>query len=188
MCAAKSFQLRNYCFISTIYHNAAVTVNSLAANEGTICRSQKDHACRYLGRLSGPPHWARKIFDSLLAHRCRDERGPNWTRCDSIHANTFSNQLIAQPACEGDDGTLCRCVVQKVWTADVRVDTSVVDNACSSLQVWKRIFGDVKDRMDVGVEGVNPLVTGRQLDIFLYLIGVTSSSHSGRSLIDSTII
>jgi hypothetical protein len=54
--------------------------------------------------------------------------------------------------------------------------------------VWKRIFGDVKDRMDVGVEGVNPLVTGRQLDIFLYLIGVTSSSHSGRSLIDSTII
>lgn len=83
--------------------------------------------------------------------------------------------LVAETTGEGDDGTLCRCVVEKIWTADVGVDGGVVDDRGSFSHVWEDVFGEVEEWMDVGVEGLFPLLPGFAL--------VPARSHGNDNLL-----
>lgn len=68
--------------------------------------------------------------------------------------------LVAETSGERDDGTLCRCVVEKIWTTNIGIDGCVVDDCGTLGHVWEDVLGEVKERMDVGVKGLFPLLPG----------------------------
>lgn len=144
----------------TIDDAASVAVDGLTAQSAGVLTGQEDNTGRNLRWLTWPSLWCRELLLCLLAHCSRDEWRPNWTWCHGIHANTPVYVLVAETTGERDDGTLCRCVVEKIWTADVGIDGGVVDDCGAFGHVWEDVFGEVEEGMDVGVEGLFPLFPG----------------------------
>ena len=83
-----------------------------------------------------------------------------WT--DGVDTNTFAELLVGETASEGDDSALCGGVVEEVWTADIGVYGSVIDDTVAAVEVGKSVFGEVEIRVDVGVEGTEPLISVRK--------------------------
>lgn len=67
--------------------------------------------------------------------------------------------LVGEAAGEGYDGALGRGVVKEIGAADVGVDGGAVDDGVAGFHVLEGVFGDVEHRVDVGVEGLEPLVS-----------------------------
>ena len=69
--------------------------------------------------------------------------------------------MVAEAAGEGDDGAFCAGVVEEVRAADVGIYRGVVDDGVAGFHVFEGVFGQVEVWVDVGVEGFDPLVSGR---------------------------
>lgn len=80
-----------------------------------------------------------------------------WTRTDGIHTNAFPDDLIGQPTSEGDDCSFGRGVIEKIRTADVCVDRSVIDDRVTARHMREDIFRQPKQGMDICDEGLFPL-------------------------------
>lgn len=102
--------------------------------------------------------------------RGEQKKGAKLTRPgrNGIHPNTSRHVLVAQTPRERHDGPLCRRVVQQVRSSYIRVDGRVVDDGAARLHVRQGVLGDVKVRVDIDVEGVDPLVLGQVRDVLYH--------------------
>lgn len=80
------------------------------------------------------------------------------TGTDAVDTNAFADLLVRQSTSEGDNGTFCRGIIEKIGAADVWVDGSIVDDGITALHVRQGVFGKVEHGMDVGVECLDPLI------------------------------
>lgn len=143
----------------TRHNRPAIRMNRLPTNRTTIIRRQKHKHSRNLTRLRRPSNRRRKLLNRLIIHRRGDQRRPHGPRRNSIHPNAFTHVLVRQATGEGDDGTFGGCVVEQIGAPNVRVDGGVVDDCGAFFHVWERVFAEVEEWVDVGVEGFEPLVS-----------------------------
>lgn len=64
-----------------------------------------------------------------------------------------------QSTCEGYNGAFGGGVVEQVRASDVCVDRSAVAHGVAALHVLEGILGEVEVGVDVGVEGLQPLLS-----------------------------
>lgn len=130
---------------STINNYSTISVNCLTAYATTISTGQKDeYGCDFAG-LTGTAHRACELVLLLLAHRRGHERCPNRPWSNSVDTNALAKELIRKTTSKGDDGTLCRGIVQEIRTADISIDTCIGDDCRAWLEVRSGIFGDEKE-------------------------------------------
>lgn len=103
------------------------------------------------------------LVSCIIMVNCRREH--TRSRSNSVDTNALADVLVAETSGEGHNGALCRGVVEKIGSADVGVDGSVVDDGGAGLHVGERVLGDVEERVNVDVEGVYPLLLREVLDI-----------------------
>lgn len=65
--------------------------------------------------------------------------------------------MVGQTTSKGYNGSLGRCVVKEVRSPNVVVDGAAIYDSRPSSHMGQRILGEVKERMDVGVECIFPL-------------------------------
>ena len=110
------------------------------------------------------------------------------TRTNGVDTNAIPYLLVAQSPGEGHNGALRARVVEKVRAADVRVYRGAGDDGVAAGHVREGVFGQEEERMDIRIEGLNPLfpigVSAPQLAIQRD----KSSTHSVKSPIVSCII
>ena len=99
------------------------------------------------------------MIQSILFHRRRDQWGPYGAGSDGVDTDTELDLLVGQATGEGDDGTFGGGVVQEIGAADVSVDRGAVDDGVTGFHVLQRVLGDVEIGVDVGVEGLEPLIS-----------------------------
>jgi hypothetical protein len=95
----------------TADNNTTVGVKSLSSNGRAVRRSQEDEASSDLRGLRGAANRAGELLLCLLVHGGGDQRSPDRTGSDSVDADAAADVLVVKTAGEGDDSTLCRCVV-----------------------------------------------------------------------------
>ena len=143
-----------------------VGVKCLSTEGAAVFTGEEDNGS---GNLTWLSRTAQRSGSELLLvltlHGRWDERCPDGSRGNSVDANAVSGLLIAQATGEGDDCALGGGVVEKVGTTDIGVDAGVVDDGAAALHVWQRVLGKVEVGVNVGVEGVEPLVFGKVLDV-----------------------
>ena len=148
------------CPTLPINHHPPIRVQALATNRTTIHTRQPHKAARDLARLAGPSHRAAELLLCVLIHRRGNERRPHRPGADGVNADPFAELLVREPAREGHDGALGGSVVKQIGAPDIRVDGRVVDDRVAGGEVWEAVFGEVEVGVDVGGEGVEPLVSG----------------------------
>jgi hypothetical protein len=153
-------------------------MQSLPCDRRTIHARQKHKTRCNLARLTGPANRRSKLFHRILRHCRRYQRRPYRSGSDGIDPDTLGAILIRQASCEGYYGAFGRSVIEKVRAADVGVDGSVIDDGVTALHMGNGILAEVEERMDVGVEGVHPLVPGKSLTS----VHSTSTIHHAHSL------
>lgn len=125
-----------------------------------VLTCQEYEAGSNLGGLTRSPHRGpAKLIQGILLHCRRDQGGPYGAGSDGVDADTEFDLLVGQATGEGDDGTFGGGVVQKVGAADVGVDGGAVDDGVTGFHVLKSVLGDVEIGVDVGVEGLEPLIS-----------------------------
>ncbi len=67
--------------------------------------------------------------------------------------------LVGESAREGDNGALCRGVVEEVGAADVGVYRGAGDDCVAALHLREDVLGEEEEGVDVCGEGVDPLVS-----------------------------
>lgn len=157
-------------------------MDRLAADSRAVRGGEEHDAGGDLAGLGGPAHGTRKRLLGLVVHGGRDERGPDGSRGDGVDADALADELVAEAAREGDDGALGRRVVQQVGAADVGVDAGVVDDGGAPLHVREGVLGQVEEGVDVGVEGVEPLVP-KSVSYIVYLghlLRIISRNETGQ--------
>lgn len=133
-------------------------MKSLTTHGAAVIASQEHKARRNLAGLRRPTNGRSELLDGVVVHGGRDERRPDGTRCNSVDSDALADVLIGETTGKGDDGSLGRGIVEKIWTANVGVDGRVVDDCGALLHVRQGVFGEVEEWVYVGVEGVYPLV------------------------------
>jgi len=114
--------------------------------------------------LGWPTHGrGAKLILCVFLHGAGNERCPDGTGADSVHADTVGDLLVVEPACERDNGAFAGGVVEEVGTADVGVYRGAVDDGVAGLHVREGVFGKVEEGVDVSVEGLEPLLPGPPL-------------------------
>jgi len=129
-------------------NHTAIAVDNLPAQLCAVRACQEYHTRRDLARLGWPAHGARKLLDGILVHRRRREWCPYRSRSDSVDTNTLVDELIAETAGKGYNGTLRRSVVEQIGPTNVGVDRGVVDNGVAFLHVLEGGLGDVEEGCD----------------------------------------
>ena len=140
-------------------------MQTLPGNHAAVLTRQEDEAGRNLRRLRGTTHGGRELVLSPVVHGRGHERGPDGARAHGVDADALADLLVVEAAGEGNDGAFGGGVVEEVRAADVCVDGGVVDDCVAALHVLEGVFGEVVVRVDVGVEGLVPL-----LSIILYIV------------------
>ena len=97
---------------------------------------------------------------SVRFHGGGDQGRPDGPRADRIDADPLRDDQVGEAAGEGDHGALAGGVVEEVFAADVGVDGGAVDDGVAGFHVGERVFGEEEAGVDVGVEGLDPLVSG----------------------------
>ena len=69
-------------------------------------------------------------------------------------------------ASEGDDGALCRCVIEQIWPSNIGIDGCVVDDRRARFQVRKSVLREIEVGVDVRVEGLEPLFSIELISTF----------------------
>lgn len=132
----------------------------LPRDQTTVLTRQEDKARRDLTRLTRSPHRRpAKLIQSILLHGRRDQRRPHRPRSNSIDADPKPDLLVVKTAREGDNSTLRRRIIQKVWSANVGIDGSAINDCVAGFHVLEGIFGDEEVGVDIGVEGLEPLLS-----------------------------
>jgi len=65
--------------------------------------------------------------------------------------------LIREAAREGYNCSFGGSVVEKVGSSNIVVDGCTSDDRVATLHLWKNIFGEEEEWMDVGIESFDPL-------------------------------
>jgi hypothetical protein len=133
-------------------------MQALSTNKTTLRSRQKHKTSGNLYGLTGSSHWARKLLLRILIHGRWDQRCPDRTRTDAIDSDAFLNLLICETTRESYDGAFRCGVVEQVGTADVGVYGGAGDDCVAGLHLREDVFGEEEERVDVGVEGVKPLL------------------------------
>ena len=142
-----------------INHNTAIRMQTLPGNHTAVLTGQENKACCNLRRLPRTAHRCRaQLILRLFGHGRRDQWSPDGSGADSVDTDTFGDLLVMQSTCEGHDGAFGGRVVEQVGAADVCVDGSAVVDGVAALHVLEGVLGDVKVGVDVGVEGLQPLI------------------------------
>jgi hypothetical protein len=132
----------------------------LSGERGAVGSSEEHKACGNFAGLRRPANGCSELLDGLLIHRGWDERCPYRAGRDGVNADALGDDLVGQATREGNNGALGRCVVEQVGAANVGVNRGVVEDGCARLHVGQGVLGQVEEWVNVGVEGVYPLVPG----------------------------
>ena len=147
----------------SVDNDTAVGVDGLTGDTAAVGTCQKDEASGNLRRLTWPAHGRSELFLSLVVHGRWDQRRPDRAGGNSVDTDALGHKLVGQASGEGDDSTLCRGVVEKIWSADVCINGGVVDDGVSLLHVLESIFGQVEERVNVSLESELPLISALML-------------------------
>lgn len=134
-------------------------MQTLPGNHAAVLTGQEDEAGRNLRRLGGAAHGRRELVLGAVVHGRGHERGPDGARAHGVDADALADLLVVEAAGEGDDGAFGGGVVEQVRAADVGVDRGAVEDRVPAFQVLEGVFGEVVVRVDVGVEGLEPLLS-----------------------------
>lgn len=91
----------------SVDNDTAVGVDGLSGDGSAVRVRQKHKTGGDLRRLRRTAYRTGEFGLGLLVHSCRDERGPNGSRSDSVHTDTTTDVLVVKTTSERDDGTLC---------------------------------------------------------------------------------
>lgn len=50
------------------------------------------------------------------------------TRANSIDSDAFANLLVGQSSCERNNGSLCRCIIEQVTSANIVIHRGAIDD------------------------------------------------------------
>ena len=121
---------------------------------------QEDEAGCDLGRLGWTTHGCgAELVLRLFRHGRRDQGGPDGSGADGVDTDAVRDLLVVQSASEGHDGAFAGGVVEQVGASDICVDGSAVADGVTALHVLEGVLGEVEIGVDVGVEGLQPLLS-----------------------------
>lgn len=95
----------------------------------------------------------------LFRHGGGDQWSPDGPRADSIDTNTVGDLLVMQSACEGHYGAFAGGIIQQIRASDISVDRGAVADGVAALHVLESILGEVEVGVDIGIEGLQPLLS-----------------------------
>jgi hypothetical protein len=128
-----------------VNNHTTIAVDDLPTNLTAVCASQEnDHRCDLTG-LSTTTNGSAESLLRLFSHGRNDQRCPDGTWSNCVDTNALAHPLVAETVCESGDGTLGARVVEQVWTADVGVDTGVVDDGVALGHMRKSVFREVEE-------------------------------------------
>ena len=130
---------------STVNNNTTIAVDHLSTDLTTVCASQENNNSRNLTRLSTTTDGPRESLLRLFGHGRDDQRCPDRTGSNCIDTNALADPLVAETVGESCDGALGAGVVEQVGTADVGVDTRIVDDCVALGHVWEGVLGEVEE-------------------------------------------
>lgn len=149
------FGLRN--ITSSVDDHPAIWMQRLPRDQATILTRQKHEACSDLTRLTWSPHRRAELILRIILHGRRDQRRPDWARCNSIDADAKRDLLVVEATGKGDDGAFGGGVVEEIGAPNVGIHRGAVDDRVAGLEMLKGVLGDVEGGVDVGIEGLQPL-------------------------------
>lgn len=126
-------------------NNTTIAVDNLPTNLTAVCASQEDYHRRDLTGLATTANWSAESLLRLFRHGRNDQRCPDGTRGDGVDTNALAHPLVAETVGESCDGAFGAGVVEQVGTADVGVDTGVVDDGVAFGHVREGVFGEVEE-------------------------------------------
>ena len=95
----------------------------------------------------------------FFGHGRRDQGSPDGAGADGVDTDALGDLLVMQSTCEGHDGAFGGGVVEQVGAADVCVDGRAIVDGVAALHVLEGVLGEVEEGVDVGVEGLEPLIS-----------------------------
>ena len=143
-----------------IDHDPTIRMQALTADQTAVLACQEHEASGNFAWLPRSTQRRAEFLLSLFVHCGRYKRGPNGARTHSVHPDTLTDLLVRETTSEGDDCPLGRCVVKQVWATNVGINGGIVDDRIARFHVRKAVLGHEEVRMDVSVEGTNPLISG----------------------------
>ena len=135
----------------TVNDNATVAVDDLSTDLAAVCASQEDNHRRDLTRLSTTTNGPRESLLRLFGHGRDDQRRPDRTGSNCVDTNALADPLVAETVGESCDGALGAGVVEQVGSADVFVDTGIVDDCVAFGHVWEGVLGEVEEGWKMSV-------------------------------------
>jgi len=100
----------------------------------------------------------------------RDERRPDWPRRHAVDANLTGNQALRQRFRKRMDGALSRGIIEQLFVSFESGDRSSVDNRAARLQMRDGGLRHVEIAINVGAEGVIPLLFADLFEVFLAVL------------------
>ncbi len=152
-------------------NSSAVWMQGGSGDERAVLGAQEDETGSNLDWLTWTSHWRGELLLCRGWHGSRDERSPDWSWSNGVDTDATRQLLIGESTRECHDCPLSAGVVKEIWTADVVVDAGVDDDGIAASHGWEDVLGEEEERMDVGVEGVQPLVLGEIIDALLDFLG-----------------
>lgn len=140
-------------------------MQALPAHKPRICTRQEYKARRNLTRLSWSTQGTRKLLLRILTHRRRDQGCPYWTGTHSVDADAIAHLLVGEGARKRNDGAFGAGVVEKIRTSDVGVHGGTGEDCVAAAHLGKDVFGEEEEGVDVGGEGVEPLLSVPDISI-----------------------
>lgn len=134
-------------------------MQTLPGNHAAVLTRQEDEARPDLRRLRRTAHGRRELVLGPVVHGRGHQGCPDWPGAHGVDADALADLLVVEAAGEGDDGAFGGGVVEEVRAADVGVDGGVVDDCVAALHMLEGVFGEVVVGVNVGVEGLEPLLS-----------------------------
>jgi hypothetical protein len=147
----------------SVDNDTSVGVQALSADHASVLAGKEYEASSDFARLTWAAHWcATELVLSLFIHGRGNKWCPDWSWANSVDTNAaLLDDLVAETACEGHNGTLGGGVVEKVRTSNISIDRCVVDDSTTMRHVGQSVLGEEEVRVNVGIESVQPLLPVR---------------------------
>ena len=117
------------------------------------------------------------------------ENNSNWTdkggadshrtRAHRVDSDPLFHLLVGKRARKRHNRALGAGVVQQIRAPDVRIDACVIDDSVTGFHVRDAEFREVVEGVDVGVEGLVPLLDGQLGNVLLH--------HLERCVVDEDV-
>jgi hypothetical protein len=99
---------------------------------------------------------------SIIVHSSGNKGSPNRSRADCVDTDILAEEDVGKTTSERDNGTLGGGVVEKDQI--IRIDGGVVDDSITTLHLRSEVLGQEPERVNVGVEGLDPVLLRQVLD------------------------